>query len=172
MEIRTKRLVLKPMSMEYLHTVHAYASDPENTRFMTRLPNEALEETERFIRGAEAAWGMDPPAFCEFVVLLGDAHIGAASVYPSERSGEAEVGWIINKAYWGRGYAAEAARAAMDYAASRLGIRRFIAHCDAENDASRRVMEKLGMRFVSREGGRKNRSSDEERMELLYDLNV
>lgn len=172
MEIRTKRLVLKPMSMEYLASVHAYASDPETTRYMMRLPNEKLEETERFIRGAEAAWGKDPPEFCEFAVLLGSVHIGAASAYPCERPGEAEIGWIINKAYWGHGYAAEAARAAMDYAASRLGVRRFVAHCDAGNEASRRVMEKLGMRFVSCEGGRKNRSSDEERMELMYEIEI
>lgn len=50
------------------------------------------------------------------------------------------------------------------------GPSRFIAHCDSENTASRRVMEKLGMSLREISHGRKNRSSDEERDECLYEL--
>lgn len=50
-----------------------------------------------------------------------------------------------------------------------MKINRFIAHCDAENKASVRVMEKLGMTFVETHGGRFNRSTEGERLEKLYE---
>ena len=44
--------------------------------------------------------------------------------------------------------------------------------CDSENAASYSLMERLGMRFVGRTGGRKNRSMDGERQELTYEIFV
>ena len=58
----------------------------------------------------------------------------------------------------------------MQYFQSRFLLKRFIAHADTENKASVRVMEKLGMRCIGIAGGRKNRCSDEERMECTYEL--
>ena len=46
-EIKTDRFVLRPLSINDLDTVHTYASDPENTRFMMWLPNDTKEETAR-----------------------------------------------------------------------------------------------------------------------------
>lgn len=172
MEIRTRRLVLKPASPEYLESTHAYACDPENTRYMVHLPNRSLEETRGFLEEAARQWASGAPEDYEFVVLLDGVHIGGVNLFPLDAPHTAELGWILARAYWGHGYAAEAARGLMDCAASRLGVRRFIAQCDAENTASRRVMEKLGMRLIDRSGGRKNRSSDEERMELTYEIEV
>ena len=63
-------------------------------------------------------------------------------------------------------------RALLDFARERLGITRFIAHCDAENAASYRVMEKLGMKRISVTGGRKNKAADGESEECTYRLDV
>ena len=49
-------------------------------------------------------------------------------------------------------------------------MHRFVAMCDSENERSRRLMERLGMRRVPGVGKRKNRSSDEERLELTYEI--
>ena len=67
------------------------------------------------------------------------------------------------------GYASEAAAALLSFAEKELGIKHFTAHCDTENTASRRVMEKLGMKLSDEHGGRKNRLSDEERREYLFE---
>ena len=171
MQIKTERLTLEPTSMAYLESTHRYASDLENTRFMFYLPNDTLEETEAFIRRSVEEWGKERPAYYEFVILSGDAQIGGASMYMLE-DGSAELGWILDKRHWGNGYATEAARALIEWGRDSLGIKRFIAQCDSENAASSRVMERLGMRRVSLLGGRKNRSSDEERMELTYEISV
>ena len=80
-----------------------------------------------------------------------------------------ELGWIIRRDKWGCGYAGEAAEGLMRYFYEKYGIKKFIAQCDSENKSSERVMKKLGMSFVGVHGGRKNRSSDEERQEYLYE---
>ena len=171
MEIITERLRLEPLSLEYLHSTHRYASDLENTRFMFYLPKETLEETEAFIRAAMEEWEKARPAYYEFVILTGNTHIGGVTMYMLD-DGSAELAWILDKRYWGHDYAGEAARALLEWGRDTLGIRRFIAQCDSENDASWRLMERLGMRRISLLGGRKNRSSDEERMELTYEITV
>ena len=168
LEIKTERLTLRPLSLEYLDSTHAYASDLENTRFMMFLPNASRGETEAFIREAVSERAKPEPAYYEFAVLLGNAQIGGISLYFLQDRREAELGWILDKRHWGHGYAAEAARGLMDWGRQQWGIRRFIAQCDAENAPSWRLMERLGMRRIGCAGGRKNRSSDEERTELTY----
>ncbi len=58
---------------------------------------------------------------------------------------EWEVGWAVRPQEWGKGYAGEAARAVMDWAFRELNVHRIVAFCHADNAASVRVMEKLGM---------------------------
>lgn len=180
-ELKTRRLVLKPLGTEYLQTVHAYASDLENTKYMMHLPNETIEETLEFLKGTEAEWEKEAPSFYEFAVLYEGRQIGAVSVYLEEgadgetdgRRGSAhsgELGWVFHKDYWGQGFASEAAGALMEYAVRKLNIRHFIAHCDAENPGSYRVMEKLGMTRTAVSHDRKNRASDEARTEYQYEM--
>jgi len=170
MEIRTKRLRLKPVDMEYLQSTHVYASDLENTRLMMFLPSASLQEIENTIRESELEWAKAQPERCEFVILREEEHIGGITLYFLEDRSEGELGWVLRKDCWGRGYTTEAAAAMLDYARDRWGMRRVIAMCDSENAASYRVMEKLGMRFVCRTGGRKNRSMEGERQELTYEI--
>ena len=170
--IQTERLTLVPQTVAYLESTHRYASDAEHTRYMVFLPNESLSETEAFLRAAEAEWARDVPAYWEFAVLLDGAHIGGACLYRLDEPRSAELGWILDRPYEGRGYATEAARGLMAWGRETLGFTRFIAQCDGENIASARVMERLGMRLIERCGGRKNRSSDEEREELTYEIRL
>ena len=171
MRITTGRLALEPISLDYLKTTHAYSSDLENTRMMMFLPYESIEETEAVIRESMAMWHSDAPHHLEFVVLLDGVQIGDVTLYPTA-PGEAELGWVLDKRYWGHGYAAEAVRAVMDYGRRERGIQRFFAMCDSENAPSYRLMERLGMKRVPGEGTRKNRSSDEERREVVYEIFV
>ena len=171
MRIITERLTLEPISLEHLKATYRYSSDPENTRLMMFLPYDSIEETEDYIRQCVEMWSSDAPEFLEFAVMCSDEHIGRVTLYLLE-PGLGELGWILDKRYWGNGYAAEAIRAVMDYGKRERGIRRFIAMCDSENAPSYRLMERLGMRLAGRSGGRKNRSMEGERQELTYEIIV
>lgn len=98
----------------------------------------------------------------------GGAVIGEISLWLHE--GDAELGWILDKRAWNRGLITEAARALIGTARQQLSCQRFTAHCDDENAASYRVMEKLGMQMTDRYGGRKNRGAQAESMERFYTM--
>ena len=172
MEIITNRLILCPLGIEYLESTHEYSSDREATKYMMFLPNDTVEETAEFLRGAEAEWKKQNPEYYEFTVILNHRHIGAVSLYLDERRSTGEFGWILHRDFWRQGITTEAVRALLDYGVNVLGIHHFIAHCDSENTASYKVMEKIGMVRTQCYGGRKNKSSDEERNEYLYELNI
>lgn len=168
LEIRTEHLVLKPLGKKYLKSTILYAMDYENTKFMCHLPDETVEEAEKFLADVENEWKKEQPGFLEIAILYNDIHIGAVSVYFENDSGE--LGWIINKNYWGHGFACEAARALINYTKTEIKISHFLAHCDAENIASYKVMEKLGMSKTGEWGGRRNKSASEDSLEYQYEL--
>jgi RimJ/RimL family protein N-acetyltransferase len=58
----------------------------------------------------------------------------------------AEIGYVLDPAYAGRGYATEAVREVLRIAFEDLGVRRVIAQCFADNEPSWRLMERVGMR--------------------------
>jgi len=152
MELRTERLVLRPLGAQDLATCNEYAMDEETCRYMIYLPNRTSDETLAFLQSCEAGWAEDPIEAFEFAITLEGRHIGAVSIVKEEET--TEIGWILNKAYQGKGYAYEAARALMDFAIDVLDARCIVAHCDTRNAPSYRLMEKLGMKRVG-EGERK-----------------
>lgn len=173
MEIYTPRLTLRPAGMDDLQSTHAYAADLENTRFMMYLPYASLEETAQMLREAEAEWQKPLPERYEFSVLLEGRHIGGLTLYMQEDRSEAELGWVLHKDYWRRGYVTEAARGVIAFAEEHLGVRRIFACCDSENVASYKTMEKLGMKLVKQDGVRTNRSMGSElRTELTYEIRL
>lgn len=169
MEIYTERLVLKPFSTEHFESACEYACNIENTRYMIYLPKSRQEVLE-FLENVEEEWQKEVPQYYEMAVFREGSHIGSVSVYFDEWYEFGELGWIIHRNYWGNNYAYEAAKALVEECVKRTGVRHYIAHCDSENHASRRIMEKLGMNLVNKYGGRKNRSSDEIREECKYEI--
>ncbi|MBQ6594443.1 MAG: GNAT family N-acetyltransferase [Clostridia bacterium] len=167
-DIHTERLILTPLGTRFLRTANEYALDRENTKYMSNLPNESPEETAEFLREAESEWAKEEPRYYEFAMLREGRHIGAVSIYFEDGIGE--LGWIVNRRYWGNGFAREAADGLIRCFAERFGTTRFVAHCDAENAASRRTMEKLGMVRTGISGGRMNRSARNVSLEYRYEL--
>ena len=72
--------------------------------------------------------------------------------YDQERN-QIEVGFSIERASWGKGYAAEALRAVLEYLTAQEGIVRVTAWCASDNIASKRTLEKAGMRLLGIEAG-------------------
>lgn len=103
-KLRTQRLLLRPLDVCDLETTHAYAGDKESTKYMIALPNETLEETEEFLKQASAEWRKNEPQFYEFAVVLDGLHIGGISITLDETRREGELGWILHKNYWKKGY--------------------------------------------------------------------
>ena len=170
MEIITERLILRPLGPEYLETYNEYAMSLENARYMCFLPSENTEESLAFLKSAEEEWAKPDPKCYEFAIIHDGTHIGGISVHMEY--GKPVLGWIINRKYWGQGFAYESAKAVMEYFAANLGIKYFCAYCDTRNTASFKLMEKLGMKRVHESAGRKNRASSEEASEYKYEIEM
>ncbi len=172
MLIKTKRLTLEPLSVRHFESTKVYSTDPENTRMMCFLPCDSVEEVLDYLKKCDIQWSANAPEYLDAALILDGEHIGAVSIEILEDGSIGELGWIIRKNYWGKGYAVEGAEAFIGYFKERFGITHYIAHCDADNTASIRVMEKLGMDLKDRYYGRKNRNSENICYECLYELFV
>lgn len=168
----TKRLKLEPLGLKYLESTYLYAKDLENTEYMLHLPNDSLEDTRTFLAGAENEWKKEEPSFWEYAVLLDGVHIGAVSMYFNEDRTIGELGWIIRKDHWGKGFATEAAEAIIEKAVKNYSLKEIVATCDSENAASYHVMEKLGMVRQKETAKRKNKSAVKESIQLNYSYQV
>lgn len=151
-EIKTERLTLRPLTMSDLKTVHEYASDKYNTLYMRWLPNETIEETRNFLANVENEWAKREPHSFEFAIVLNRVHIGAISAVLDVEKQEAEIGWILNKKYWHKGYAYEAALAIKQFALQTLKAKKIIATCDYRNERSYRLIEKIGLKLENDSG--------------------
>jgi ribosomal-protein-alanine N-acetyltransferase len=146
--IETERLLIRKWQMPRdMEDAFAIYGDAETMRF---IPCGALtrEQTERLVlrmieRDEQQGHGIWP------VVHKEDQRvIGACGITPIPgHEPDIEIAWIYNKAYHGRGYATEAARAVMDFAFSELKITRLYALIDRLNGPSIAVANRLGMRY-------------------------
>jgi len=149
--IETNRLLLRPYVVEDWAHVHAYAAIPEFTRFEVWGPN-SVEDTKRFVGECIASMSEHPILGYQLAVVLRDADrlIGGCTLRRKHvEIQEAFLGYAINPDFQCKGYATEAAAALVEFGFNSLRLVRIYAECNAQNVASRRVMEKLGMRMVS-----------------------
>lgn len=147
-----------------------YASDPEVTRYMAFPTHRSLDDTHAYLQWSDGMWARWPRAgpmlvFArDGVTLLG----GAGIVNDSEVL--AQIGYILARDAWGRGYASEALLACME-AARLAGVRRLEAGVHVDHQASRRVLEKAGFtREGTRPGVFPNLPPDVTRDAALYAL--
>lgn len=149
MLVRGDRLMLREFVAADVAPVHAYASDPLVTRFLIWGPN-SLEDTRQFI--AEAIASSQSPDRTSFDLAAAEsassAPIGGAAVRVVDIAGrQGDIGYVLHRDFWSRGYATEIVRLLLEVGFDKLGLRRITATCDPDNLASARVLEKAGFQF-------------------------
>lgn len=148
--VETHNLRLRPWREDDLDAFARITADPEVMRYMLRGPlsrEEAWARIERFERQRQEL-GLGHWAVEE---RNGGALLGGIGLFHHEDWPEdphnVEVGWLLDRAVWGRGLASEGARASLRYGFEVLGLERIISIAHPDNRASRRVMEKAGLVF-------------------------
>lgn len=167
---RTARLTLRPAVPGDAEAIHTYRGRPDVTRYLGHDPLD-LEGVRDRLRDHAAR--TEQPVLDVVAldtasgVLVGDGTLGLkdAGAHPARRAevrlAEGWIGYCIAPERAGRGLATELARALLGVAFGQLRLRRVVAHAYTEHRASRRVLEKAGMRreatfrqAVLTEGGR------------------
>ena len=145
--IETHRLILRPFRIEDADDMYNnWASDPEVTRFLTWPVHTGVDVTRallqawiaRYEDGGSYNWAIE---LKETGSVIGNISV----VHTVEELEQAEIGYCMGKAFWGRGIMPEALRAVLDYLFDTAGFRRITARHDVNNPKSGRVMAKAGM---------------------------
>ncbi|GAB3437007.1 GNAT family N-acetyltransferase [Massilia solisilvae] len=145
--LSTARLRLRWMIEADAPAHFAVFSDPEVTRFWSSGPWTDMQQAVDAI-GRELAAYRDGSAV-RFAVELADQPglIGTVSLHRFvDQSRRCEIGYAFGREHWNKGYAAEAAKAVLDYGFRVLDLNRVEADIDPRNLASARVLERLGFR--------------------------
>ena len=124
-------------------SIFEYGSDPEVARFADWPRLTSLEPLLETLSRREILWNEGLEYYWIITLKDSDKAIGAISCRIAENA--AEIGYLLNRKYWGRGYATQAARAIVDWALSQAEVSLVWATCDVENVASIRVLERIGM---------------------------
>lgn len=143
MELRTERLILRrwrPSDREPFARMNA---DPEVMRYLLRTLTR--EESDAFIARSDAEfdvrgygrWAVEVPGEAPLIGFVG---LSLAPFQPAP-----EIGWRLDRPYWGRGFATEAATAVLADGFGRLRLIEIMSWTVPANSASIRVMERLGM---------------------------
>ena len=151
--ITTERLTLRQFTLGDVDDVYAYQRLPEVARYLYRPPRTRERCVEVLTRvSAPVEWAEDGDelvlAVCrqEEPGVVGEVVLRHASAHAKQ----AEIGWVLNPEYEGRGYATEAARALAAFAFDELGVHRLYARLDVLNSGSVKLCERLGMRCEAR----------------------
>ena len=147
--LTTERLAIRPSEVSDARAFYEYRRLPEVSHWLPRLSTDAASVEERFrddeFRKRTFVIEVEGRMAGDLYLSISDAwaHV---EVQDQTVDAQAEIGWALDPAYQGRGLALEAARRLMALCFDDLGIHRVTATCFADNVASWRLMEKLGMR--------------------------
>lgn len=146
--IETDRLLLRPWRNEDLAPFAALNADPQvMEHFVSTYSRRESDETAARIRArleqrGYGFWAVEVKGSEPFVGFVGLAHADFEAPFTPA----VEIGWRLARASWGRGYATEAARAALRFAFAQLGLAEVVSFTVPANRRSRAVMERIGLK--------------------------
>lgn len=139
--LRTPRLLLRPWRDEDDAAFAELAADPVVMEYLLPLPGWPARKRAHWAAHGFGQWVVEIPGEAGFVGVVGLETVA----YEAHFTPAVEVAWRLARDYWGKGYATEAARKALDYGFNQLGLEEIVAITVPANWRSRRVMERLGM---------------------------
>jgi RimJ/RimL family protein N-acetyltransferase len=152
-DIRTERLLLRPLTKDDLDDVHSYQKRSDVVRYMRWEVRDHEESAQNLAKRIAMTRLKHDGDGLIYAIELPDPEgghgrvIGDLSIFlKSVEFGQLEVGWVLHPAAHGRGYATEAALAVLGLGFNQLKAHRISAQLDPRNEASARLCERLGMK--------------------------
>ncbi|HEY5458871.1 MAG TPA: GNAT family N-acetyltransferase [Sphingomicrobium sp.] len=143
-EILTERLLLRRARQDDAAAMHRIMSNPVAMRYWSTPPHTDMDQTERWMASMVED---DPFVRDDFIVTLGGVLIGKLGAWRLP-----EIGFLLDPAHWGHGYAREALAAYVERRRS-LGSTELTADVDPRNIASLKLLERCGFVETHRAAG-------------------
>ena len=147
-DIETARLKLRRFTPNDLNDLYEIRADPDVMRYIGSGKPESIEQVQTAFNKLLAHW--EQHGFGRWAVLDKESEklIGWCGLAYLENTEDVEIGYGIAKSYWGKGLTSEAAAAVLKWGFEELGLDHIVAVAWPDNVASRRVMDRLGMKYV------------------------
>lgn len=139
--LQTERLILRPVQPDDAEAMFDYLRDEETVRFITVPPVKTV--TEVLENSIQSYFMLDPIG--KWAIVYDQKMIGTIDLRLNEAHRQAEIGYVLNKRYWGQGIMPEAAQAILAVGFDQLQLVRIFSEHDTRNPKSGRVMTKIGM---------------------------
>jgi len=148
MVLETERLVLRRLSTDDAEFVLELLNEPSFRRYIGDRGVRNLAEAAQYILNRLVA-SYERNGFGLYLVELkeGGIPIGISGLVKRDTLPDADIGFAFLPAYWSKGYAVESAAAVMNYAREVLGLTRIVAITSLDNEASAKVLGKIGLRY-------------------------
>jgi RimJ/RimL family protein N-acetyltransferase len=152
-ELKTERLLLRHLRLVDAPRLVELANDFDVAAGVASMPHPyGISDAVAFINRFTPVSDLDTDHLFGICLRSGEI-IGVMGLHEIRAYRRAELGYWFGKAYWGQGYATEAAQAVTDWGFTTLPLDRIHAACYAPNIASARIMQKIGMTY---EGTQRN----------------
>jgi RimJ/RimL family protein N-acetyltransferase len=148
--VETERLTMRGFTNDDLDQLAAISADPEVTKWVGDEEGLSREDTWRRMAYWVGHWELR--GFGQWALIERETGllVGRAGLLEPEAWPGVEVGWLVAREHWGRGFAPEAGRAAIEWGREELGLTHVISLIEDANERSARVAEKLGMTVEGR----------------------
>jgi ribosomal-protein-alanine N-acetyltransferase len=152
--LETPRLTLRPFVEADVDAIFPIVSQPQFPKQMSWSAHTDREQTREFVKGQLAATAENTG--CAWAIVYDNRPIGCVSLESIRwqlralRVDRSELGYWLAPDHWGKGFMTEAATAAVRFGFETIGLHKVTTRCFADNHGSRRVIEKVGFRFVGR----------------------
>ncbi|QOG04079.1 GNAT family N-acetyltransferase [Flavobacterium sp. MDT1-60] len=166
--IETDRLLLRELELSDAEGMFELDSNPNVHLFLGNKPVKHIDESIDQIKNIQKqyeAFGIGRWAVIlkETNEFLGWSGIKFITNEINNHKNFYEIGYRFIEKYWGKGYATEGGKAFVDYAFNELKADALYAYADAGNENSRKILEKLGLKYI-------NSFEYEEELEVWYEL--
>jgi RimJ/RimL family protein N-acetyltransferase len=146
--IETDRLILRPFNPADAEFILVLLNEPSFLRYIGDKKVRNVEDARQYIlNGPVASYERNGFGLC--LVELRESHvpIGMCGLLKREELPQPDIGFAFLPAYWNQGFAYEAAAAVLQDASERLRLERILAITSLDNDASIKLLQRLGFRF-------------------------
>ena len=144
----TENLYLRPFALQDVNAWHAILSGKDVLRYFPGSPMPSRDQAERMIERMLGHWQEHGYGLWAVELHASGRLIGRAGLQFIPETDEVEVDFILDRAFWGRGFATEAGQASLAFGYDLLKVETIVGIVHPQNLASQRVLQKIGLSFV------------------------